>query len=58
MLKICFQEAFPVKCFQKSHESGVGGVTSIVSAREETTFSVNMAQVGDSKGMNNKELEK
>lgn len=57
VLKICFQEVFPVECFQKSRGSGVGGVTSIVSAREETTFSVNMAQVGDSKGMNNKELE-
>lgn len=57
VLKFCFQGAFPVKCFQKSRRSGVGGVTSIVSAREETTFSVNMAQVGDSKGTNTKASE-
>lgn len=35
----------------------MGEVASIVSAREETAFSVYMAQVGDSKGMDNKELE-
>lgn len=48
MPKSCFQETFAVKCFQKSHEGGVGGVVSVVAEQEETPFVVNMEQVEDS----------
>lgn len=35
----------------------MAGVVSVACEREETSFVVNLAEVGDSQGMNNEELK-